>query len=62
MYVYYYKRIRDFRLVCTGTYYLIPAPIFLQKSPVNNLNIDIKFISMLRLFTGLFVGLGLGLG
>jgi len=23
----------DFRLVSTGTYYLVPAPIFVQKSP-----------------------------
>src|SRR6218665_670810 len=23
----------DFRLVSTGTYYLVPAPIFLQKKP-----------------------------
>jgi len=29
----YYYRISDFRLVSTGTYYLVPAPIFVQKSP-----------------------------
>ena len=31
--MYYYKRISDFRLVSTGIYYLVPAPISLQKSP-----------------------------
>jgi len=30
----YYYRISDFRLVSTGTYYLVSAPIFVQKSPV----------------------------
>src|SRR6218665_2970487 len=28
----YYYRISDFRLVSTGTYYLVPAPIFVQKT------------------------------
>jgi len=29
----YYYRISDFRLVSTGNYYLVPAPIFVQKKP-----------------------------
>src|SRR6218665_407994 len=33
---YYYHRISDFRLVSTGTYYLVPAPISLQKSPAKS--------------------------
>jgi len=29
----YCQRISDFRLVSTGTYYLVPAPISLEKKP-----------------------------
>ena len=44
--MYIINELSDFRLVSTGTYFLVPTPIFVQKSPVykNNYIYTLRYI------------------